>query len=70
MTIRAIASVGSGVDVVLGAVALQAFLDSIGEPEQGELTQGGEVALAEVLREGSVDLVGGVDVAVRHASSR
>ena len=55
-----------GVDLVLLAIALEALVDAVGEPQEGQLAQRGEVALAEVARQRRVDLVGGVDVAVGH----
>ena len=42
-------------------------LDAVGEPQQGDLSQGREVADPEVVGQRGVDLVGTVDVAVRHA---
>ena len=48
------------------AVALQRLVDLVGGPEQGELAQRGEVADPEVVAQRGVDLLGGVDVAVRH----
>jgi hypothetical protein len=53
-------------DAVLGPIALQALVDAVGEPEQREFAQRGEVALAEVVRQRRVDLVRLVDVAVCH----
>ena len=55
-----------GVDLVLVAVALEPLVDPVGQPQQGQLAQRGEVALAEVARQRGVDPVGGVDVAVGH----
>ena len=46
----------------------QRLLDAIGEPQEGEFSQRSEVARSEVVGEGCVDALGGVDVAVRHAS--
>ena len=53
-------------DVVVLAVALESLVHAVGQPEQCEFPQGREVADPEVAGEGSVDLVGGVDVAVGH----
>jgi hypothetical protein len=50
------------------AVLAQRFVDPVRDPQQGELPQRREVADAEVVAEGDIDLVGGIDVAVRHAS--
>ena len=51
--------------VLLGAVALHGDVDLVGHPQQRQLPQRGEVARLEVVRERGVDLLGGVDVAVR-----
>ncbi len=53
-------------DPVRRHVALQRVLDPVGDPEQRQLAQGGQVADAEVVAEGGVDLLGGIDVAVGH----
>ncbi len=55
-----------GADVVLAPVLAEVLVDPVGGPEQRQFAQGGEVAGAEVVGEGRVDLVGGVDVAVGH----
>ncbi len=57
-------------DPVLAAVLGQVLVDPVGDPQQGQLAQSGEVAGAEVVREGGVDLVRLVDVAVRHAAAQ
>ena len=57
---------GTG-DAVGLAVFLERLVDPVGEPHQGELAQRAQVALAEVVGEGGVDLLRRVDVAVRHA---
>ena len=54
------------VDAVLGAVPVQAFLDPVGDPEQGQFAQRGEVAFAEVVAQRGVDPFRRVDVPVRH----
>ena len=59
-----------GVDIVLGAVPLQSLVDLVGQPEQGELAQRGQVPGAEVVRERRVDLLRRVDVAVRHPAAQ
>ena len=48
------------------AVVLQRLVDLVGDPEQGQLAQRGEVADPEVVAQRGVDLLGRVDVAVRH----
>ncbi len=57
-------------DAVVGAVALEGLVDPLGQPQQGQLAQGGEVADAEVVGQGRVDLLGRVDVAVRHPAAQ
>jgi hypothetical protein len=57
-------------DAVLAAVLLEVLVDAVGDPEQRELPQGGEVAGAEVVGQGRVDLVRLVDVAVGHAPAQ
>ena len=51
---------------MLGAVPVQALLDPVGDPEQRQLAQRGEVALPEVVAQRGVDPFGRVDVPVRH----
>ena len=51
-------------------VALERVLDPIGQPQQRQLTKRTEIADAKVVRQRRVDLVGGVDVAVRHSTSK
>ena len=58
------------VDVVLRTVLLQAGVDPVGQPEQREFAQGGQVADPEVVAQGSIDLVRRVDVAVRHPAAQ
>ena len=53
-TTRSRASHGA-VDAVLGAVGLQRGVHLVGEPEQRELAQRGQVAEPEVVRQGRVD---------------
>ena len=53
-------------DVVRFPVPLQALVDLVGEPQQGELAQRRQVADAEIVGEGRVDLLGLVNVAVCH----
>ncbi len=57
-------------DVVLLPVDLQPGVDAIGQPEQRQLAQRGQVAGPEVVAERGIDLVGGVDVAVRHPAAQ
>ena len=62
----ALAGLPGGGDVVVGAVAVELFVDLAGQPEQGELPQRGQVADPEVVPQRGVDAVGRVDVAVGH----
>ena len=57
-------------DAVLGPVALQPLVDLVGQPEQGQLAQRGQVAGPEVVGQRRVDLLGRVDVAVRHPAAQ
>ena len=57
-------------DAVTDAVVVQLLVDTVGDPEQRELPERGEVADAEVVAERGVDLLGAVDVAVRHAPAQ
>src|SRR5262249_14127863 len=57
-------------DAVALPVALQLVVDPVGHPQQGQLPQGGQVAGPEVVGQGSVDLLGRVDVAVGHAPAQ
>ncbi len=66
----ALARAPDGADAVLAAVALEVGVDAVRHPEQGQLAQGGEIAGAEVVGQGRVDLVGRVDVAVRHPAAQ
>ena len=54
-------------DVVLLAVLLESVVDPVGGPQQRQLAQRVEVAGTEVVRQGGVDLLGCVDVAVGQA---
>src|SRR5437764_554095 len=54
-------------DAVGFAVGGQGLVDAVGDPHQGQLAQGAEVAFPEVVGERGVDLLRRVDVAVRHA---
>ncbi len=58
------------VDALVGAVALEGLVDAVGEPQQGDLTQGREVADPEVVGQSRVDGVGTVDVAVGHPAAQ
>ena len=53
-TIRSLVSHCAG-DAVLGTVPLQALLDPVGDPQQGQLAQRGEVPGPEVVGQGGVD---------------
>lgn len=66
----AFAGLPGGADVVLAAVLLEVFVDPVGDPEQGQLAQGGQVAGAEVVGEGGVDPVRLVYVAVGHPAAQ
>jgi hypothetical protein len=57
-------------DAVALAVLLERVVDAVGDPEQGELPQGGQVAGPEVVGERGADLLGPVDVAVGHAAAQ
>ena len=48
------------------AVVVEGVVDPVGDPQQGQLAQRAEVAVAEVVGQGGVDLLGRVDVAVGH----
>ena len=54
----------------VGAVPVELLVDLVGQPEQGQLAQGGEVADPEVVAERGVDLLRRVDVAVRHPAAQ
>ncbi len=51
-------------DLVVGAVLGQRGVDLVGQPQQREFAQRGQVAPAEVVGQRRVDALGGVDVAV------
>ncbi len=53
-----------GGDAVVPAVPVELVVDLVGDPQQRELAQSGEVAQPEVVAERGVDLLGGVHVAV------
>ena len=53
-------------DPVRAPVVVELVVDPVGQPEQRQLAERGQVADPEVRRERGVDLVGLVDVAVRH----
>ncbi len=59
-----------GGDVLVGAVPLELVLDLVGQPQQRDLAQRGEVADPEVVRQRGVDPLGRVDVAVEHAAAQ
>ena len=51
-------------DLVLFAVALQRRIDLVGQPQQRQFSQRGQIAPAEVVRQRGVDAVGRIHVAV------
>ena len=53
-------------DAVLGTVPLQALLYPVGDPEQSQLTQRGEVPGPEVMGERGLDPVRRVHIAMHH----
>ena len=53
-----------------GPVPLQALVHLVGQPEQGQFPQRGEVAGAEVVGQRGVDLLRRVDVPVRHPAAQ
>ena len=57
-------------DAVRPPVVVELVVDAVGQPQQRQLAQGGEVADPEVRREGGVDVLGLVDVAVRHPAAQ
>ncbi len=57
----------AGFDALFGPVPGQAFVHPVGQPQQRELAQCGEVAQTEVVRQGGIDLVRGVDLPVAQA---
>ena len=57
-------------DLVGAAVVAERVVDPVGQPEQGELAQRGQVADPEVRRQRGVDVLGLVDVAVRHPAAQ
>lgn len=56
-------------DAMFRAVALQPFLHPVGQPQQGDLAQGGEVTDPEVVSEGGLDAVRRIDVAMDQAAA-
>lgn len=66
----ALAGLPGGTDVVLAPVLLEVLVGPVGDPEERQLPQCGEVSGAEVVGERRVDLVGLVDVAVGHAAAQ
>ena len=53
-------------DVMVGAVAVELLVDLVGQPDERDLAQGGEVADPEVVGQGGVDALTRVDVAVHY----
>ena len=68
-TTRSRVSHGLG-DAVALAVLLQGVVDPVGDPQQRQLAQRRQVAGAEVVGQGGIDLLGGVDVAVGHPAAQ
>lgn len=60
----AFASLPGGGDVVVGAVTGELVIDLVGDPQQGEFAQRGEVADPEVVPQRGVDAFRRIDVAV------
>ena len=56
-----------GVDALLDPVGLQRDIHLVGEPQQGELAQCGEVAEAKVVAECGVDARGRIDESLRES---
>src|SRR5581483_10774217 len=52
------------VEAVAGPVALEALLHPVGDPQEGQLPEGGQVSDPEVVGQGDVEALGVVDVAV------
>ncbi len=57
-------------DIVRLPVALQPLVDLVGQPQQRKLAQRGQVADPEVVGQRRIDLLGLVDVAVRHPAAQ
>ena len=66
----ALAGFPGAFDVMVAAVPVELLVDFVGQPQQGELAQGGEIADSEVVAQGGVDHIGLVDVAVGHAPAQ
>ena len=64
---HALAGLPGAVDAVLRAVAAQRAVHLVCQPQQRQFTQGGEVAEAEVVRQGGVDPLGRIHLARREA---
>jgi hypothetical protein len=60
---------GTG-DAMVGAVAFQLLVDLASDPQQGQFPQRGQVADPEVMGQRRIDLLGRVDVAVRHPAAQ
>ncbi len=56
-------------DIVRLPVALQPLVDLVGQPQQSQLAQRGQVADPEVVGQGRVDLLGLINVSVRHPAA-
>ena len=64
-----LACLPGSLDPVVLHVLLERVVDVVGHPQQGELAEGRQVARPEVVRQGGVDPIGSVDVAVGHAAA-
>ncbi len=51
-------------DAVAFAVGAELFVDPVGNPQQGQLSQRGEVPGPEVVRQCGIDAFGGIDVSM------
>ena len=63
----ALAGRPAGFNALFGPVLGQPLVHPVGQPQQGELAQRTEVAQPEVVGQGGIDLVRGVDLAVAQA---
>ena len=62
----ALARLPRALDAVVLEVLLEVLLDAVGDPEQRDLAERGQVPRPEVVGERGVDALGRVDVAVCH----
>lgn len=52
------------------SIAFQAFVDPVGDPQQGQFPQCDQIALAEIVAQRSIDDRFGIDVPVRHPAAQ